>query len=83
MAIKSDPIHLLNLHPSKPSLSDDSYKNGALLSSYVSEMGRILPRSQTRLTRRSQREIGKAVRRARNMGLVPTMSRGKRGGGWQ
>ncbi|WFD33664.1 hypothetical protein MCUN1_000477 [Malassezia cuniculi] len=85
-AMKSDPIHILGLKPSKPSLADDSYKNGALLSEYISEMGRILPRNLTGLTRKSQRSIGKAIRRARAFGILPvhTRSNGNRGaGGWR
>ncbi|CAO1617771.1 unnamed protein product [Parajaminaea phylloscopi] len=74
-AVKNDEIHRLQLKPSRPSLSDDSYKNPALLSSYVSEMGKILPRSTTGLTWKSQRMVGKAVRRARAMGLMPVLAR--------
>lgn len=85
-AMKTDPIHILGLKPSKPSLADDSYKNGALLSEYISEMGRILPRNLTGLTRKSQRSIGKAIRRARALGILPvhTRSNGNKGaGGWR
>lgn len=74
-AKKQDPLYQLGLKPGHPSLHDDSYKNPVLLSNYVSEMGKIRPRSVTGLTRRSQREIGKAIRRARSMGLMPIMSR--------
>jgi len=79
--MKNDPIHILSLKPSKPSLADDSYKNGALLSEYISEMGKILPRNVTGLTRKSQRHIGKAIRRARALGILPYMSRGQGGKG--
>lgn len=85
-AMKTDPIHILGLNPAKPSLADDSYKNGALLSEYVSEMGRILPRNVTGLTRKSQRHIGKAIRRARALGILPVLTRsvGNKGyGGWR
>ncbi|EPQ25626.1 uncharacterized protein PFL1_06806 [Pseudozyma flocculosa PF-1] len=81
-----DLLHINNLKPGKPSLHDDSYKNGAILSAYISEMGKIMPRSATGLTRKSQRNIGKAVRRARAMGLLPVMSRGGSragGAGWK
>jgi small subunit ribosomal protein S18 len=70
----ADQLHRLRLRPGHPSLHDDSYKNPPLLSAYVSEMGKIKPRNATGLTRRSQREVGKAVRRARAMGLMPVMS---------
>lgn len=74
-AVKNDKIHHFQLKPSKPSLSDDSYKNPVLLSSYVSEMGKILPRSATGLTWKSQRMVGKAIRTARAMGLMPVLAR--------
>lgn len=85
-AVQRDLIHLNGLNPGKPSLHDDSYKNAAILAKYVSEMGKIFPRSESRLTRKSQRAIGKAVRRARSMGLLPVMSRGGArvaGAGWK
>ncbi|PWN51456.1 hypothetical protein IE53DRAFT_386166 [Violaceomyces palustris] len=75
-AIQQDLIHFHGLKPGKPSLHDDSYKNGSILSAFVTEMGKIMPRAQTGLTRKSQRNIGKAVRRARAMGIIPVMSRG-------
>ncbi|KDN46446.1 hypothetical protein K437DRAFT_107254 [Tilletiaria anomala UBC 951] len=71
-----DILHKLRLNPGKPSLADDSYKNGALLTSYISEMGKIFSRAESGLTRKSQRNVGKAVRRARAMGILPAMARG-------
>ena len=84
-AMKQDPIHILGLNPAKPSLADDTYKNGTLLSEYVTEMGKILPRNVTGLTRKGQRYIGKAIRRARALGILPVMSRGRgsKGGDWR
>lgn len=84
-AMKTDPFHLLGLNPAKPSLADDSYKNGAILSQFATEMGRIQPRNVTGLTRKSQRQVGKAIRRARAIGILPVLSRGQgRGGaGWR
>lgn len=85
-AAKQDLIHINGLKPGKPSLHDDSYKNAAILANYVTEMGKILPRASTGLTRKSQRGVGKAVRRARSMGLLPVMSRGgtrASGAGWK
>ncbi|PWN42675.1 hypothetical protein IE81DRAFT_323228 [Ceraceosorus guamensis] len=69
-----DQLHKLQLRPGHPSLADDSYKNPVLLMPYISDMGKIKRRALSRLTRRSQREVGKAIRRARAMGLVPIMS---------
>lgn len=75
---KIDQIYKLGINPAKPSLADDSYKNANLLSEYVSEMGKILPRKETRLTKGSQRRVGKAIRRAKSMGLLPTLASGRR-----
>ena len=85
-AVQQDLIHQNGLKPGKPSLHDDSYKNAAILANYVTEMGKIMGRSATGLTRKSQRSVGKAVRRARSMGLLPVMSRGGTrvsGAGWK
>ncbi|PWN33295.1 uncharacterized protein FA14DRAFT_161217 [Meira miltonrushii] len=75
MAERNDDIFKLGLKPGHVSLHDDSYKNPVLLSNYVSVMGKIKPRRSSGLTRRSQREVAKAIRRARNMGLMPVMSK--------
>jgi ribosomal protein S18 len=60
-----DPFEKLGLNPLH------EYKNTAILSRYVSAMGRILPRSETGLTRKNQRRLAKAIKRARAMGLMP------------
>lgn len=75
VAKQIDPLYKLRLRPGHVSLHDDSYKNPVLLSEYVTEMGKIMGRKNTELTRRSQREVGKAIRRARSMGLMPVMSK--------
>ncbi|KAG8691695.1 hypothetical protein FRC11_012446 [Ceratobasidium sp. 423] len=49
----------------------DEFKNPLLLKSFVTEMGKIHSRAKTGLTWRSQRRVGKAIRRARAMGFVP------------
>ncbi|KAK0527575.1 hypothetical protein OC842_004826 [Tilletia horrida] len=76
LAKRLDPFYKLGLNPAKPTLADDSYKNGSMLAPFVSDLGRILPRSRTGLTRKGQRQVGKAVRRARSMGLLPVFNRG-------
>ena len=53
----------------------DEYLNSALLSSFVTEMGKIRSRGDTKLTWRSQRRVGKAIRRAKMMGIIPVLSR--------
>lgn len=49
--------------------------NASVLSRYVTEMGQIQPRTQTGLTVKSQRRLGKAIRRARMMGVIPILSK--------
>ncbi|CAO1613209.1 unnamed protein product [Sympodiomycopsis kandeliae] len=73
-ALQYDQIHKIGLNPGKPSLHDDSYKNGALLGAYCSELGKIQPRATTRLTIKSQRKVAKAIRRAKSMGILPVLS---------
>ncbi|KAJ1673887.1 hypothetical protein EV182_004375 [Spiromyces aspiralis] len=57
-----DPFRRFNINPL------DEYKNVALLSNYVTEMGRIKPKHMTGLSAKSQRKIAKAIRRARAFG---------------
>ncbi|KAI0089264.1 hypothetical protein BDY19DRAFT_134415 [Irpex rosettiformis] len=49
--------------------------NSRLLSAFLTDMGKIKPRPVTNLTWRSQRKLGKAVRRARMIGIIPQLSR--------
>jgi len=51
------------------------YKDGKLLSRFMSERGRILPRRMTGLTSHNQRLVTKAIKRARNVGILPYASR--------
>ncbi|KAG5341931.1 30S ribosomal protein S18 [Termitomyces sp. J132] len=46
-----------------------------VLSHFVSEMGKIYGRNVTGLTSKSQRRIGKAIRRAKMMGIIPVLSK--------
>ncbi|CAO3678146.1 unnamed protein product [Umbelopsis vinacea] len=59
-----DPFDALGLDPLK------EYKNFNLLSNFVSDMGKILPRQQTGITAKNQRKLAKAIKRARAMGLM-------------
>lgn len=45
--------------------------NVRLQSKFVTNIGKIMNRAQTQLTWRNQRRMGKAVRRARAMGVIP------------
>ncbi|RHZ74137.1 hypothetical protein Glove_227g63 [Diversispora epigaea] len=80
-----DVFKRLNLNPLV------EYKNFNLLSNFVSDMGRILPRKKTGLTAKNQRKLAKAIKRARSFGLIPSTYRrqieldffpGYRGGGF-
>ncbi|KAF9482519.1 hypothetical protein BDN70DRAFT_875095 [Pholiota conissans] len=50
--------------------------NGTLLSHFVTEMGKIKSRDQTFLTLKSQRLVGRTIRRAKMMGIIPALSKG-------
>lgn len=47
------------------------YKDVAKLRKFVTEKGKILPRHQTYTCAKHQRELTKAIKRARCMGLLP------------
>jgi len=49
---------------------DYDFTDAELLSRYVTETGRILPRRITGLTARQQRHITKTIKRARNLLLM-------------
>ena len=47
------------------------YKDSKLLSRFVSERGRILPRRMTGLTAHHQRMITRAIKRAQHIAILP------------
>ena len=47
------------------------YKDVDLLKQFVNPHGRVLNRKRTNLTAKQQREVERAVKRARFMGLMP------------
>jgi small subunit ribosomal protein S18 len=49
-------------------------QNPALLAGFLSEMGKIYGREVTGLTTKNQRRLGKAIRRAKMMGVIPILS---------
>ncbi|KAG0051410.1 hypothetical protein BGZ83_003796 [Gryganskiella cystojenkinii] len=59
-----DELKILKLNPVV------EYKNAALLSHYISPLGRLLSREQTGLSAKNQRRVTKAVRRARAMCII-------------
>lgn len=62
---QTDPFLALNMDPLK------EVQNPNLFNSYLTEMGRIVSRNKSGLGWKNQRRMGKAVRRARCMGLLP------------
>jgi small subunit ribosomal protein S18 len=50
------------------------YKNALLLKAFLSKSGKIKSRRKTRVKLCQQRRIGKAIRRARVLGLLPFVS---------
>ncbi|GAA5798742.1 ribosomal protein S18-domain-containing protein [Helicostylum pulchrum] len=63
-----DPFEVLGLDPLI------EYKNFRLLTHFVSDMGKILPRQQTGVSAKNQRKLAKAIKRARAMGLMSSTS---------
>lgn len=47
------------------------YKDVAKVRKYITEKGKILPRRQTGVCSYHQRELANAIKRARNMALLP------------
>jgi small subunit ribosomal protein S18 len=53
-----------------------SYKNLDLIKKYTSERGKILPVRLTGLTQKKQRDLSKAVKRARFLALIAPVNNG-------
>ena len=47
------------------------YKDVRLLQRYISERGKIVPSRITAVSTKKQRELAKAIKRARHIGLLP------------
>ena len=47
------------------------YKDVKLLSRYISEKGKIIPSRITSVSAKKQRELARAIKRARYIGLLP------------
>ena len=47
------------------------YKDVRLLQGFVSERGKIVPSRITAVSGKKQRELAKAIKRARHLGLLP------------
>tara|TARA_B100000579_G_C22337865_1_gene623569 strand:- start:190 stop:435 length:246 start_codon:yes stop_codon:yes gene_type:complete len=50
------------------------YKNLAILNRYTTEKGKILPSRVTQVCTKKQKELSKAVKRARYLALLPYVS---------
>lgn len=48
-----------------------SYRDPNQLSRFISEQGAIIPRSETGLSQKQQRQLGTAIKRARHLALLP------------
>ncbi|MDP2731855.1 MAG: 30S ribosomal protein S18 [Hoeflea sp.] len=51
------------------------YKDVRLLQRYISERGKIVPSRITAVSQKKQRELAKAIKRARFLGLLPYVLR--------
>jgi small subunit ribosomal protein S18 len=58
-----------------PNAAKIDYKDTRLLSRYISERGKIVPSRITAVSAKKQRELAKAVKRARFLGLLPYVIR--------
>lgn len=62
--------------PLDVSVKDFDFKDFKFISKYITERGKILPRRITGLNAQLQRRITKAIKRARQLGLLPYISYG-------
>ncbi|MBI4129992.1 30S ribosomal protein S18 [Candidatus Roizmanbacteria bacterium] len=54
---------------------EPTYRKWEILASFVSERGKIIPKSRTGLCSRHQRHVADAVKRARHLALLPFVVR--------
>ena len=82
---QAGPIKRKSCYFCKEKVEEIDYKNVAQLRRYVSEKGKIRSRRITGACRRHQVQIAQAVKRAREMALLPYVAKGsddcERGGG--
>ncbi|KAG6911234.1 hypothetical protein DXG01_003101 [Tephrocybe rancida] len=72
VARRDDVFHQFDLDPVSLAM------NPALLSHFVSDMGKVFGRNITGVTHKTQRRMGKAIRRAKMMGIIPVLSKTQR-----
>lgn len=76
LAKQLDPFYITKTNPL------DYVLNPHFSGAFTNQMGRIKPRAQTGLTWKSQRLVGKMVRRARAMGVISPWSNKPTPGGF-
>ena len=59
-------------HPESPEID---YKDVRLLQRFISEHGKIIPSRISSVSNKKQRELATAIKRARNLGLLPFIAR--------
>ena len=81
----SGPVKRRNCYFCKEKVAEIDYKNVVQLRRYISEKGKIRSRRITGACRRHQVQVAQAVKRAREMALLPYVAEGsddrERGGG--
>ena len=63
--------------PQKKSRATIDYKNVILLRNLITAEGKILPRRINKLTAKQQRNVQKAIKSARIMGLIPFINKSR------
>ncbi len=56
-------------------IDDIDYKDVAMLSKFISDKGKILPRRATGVCAKHQRQLATAIKRAREMALISYLKR--------
>ena len=56
-------------------INETDYKNTELLKRFISGLGKIKPKTKTGLCAKHQRQLAKAVKRARHLGLLSATSK--------
>ena len=59
---------------SGPNAQEIDYKDVKLLGRFISERGKIMPSRITAVSTKKQRQLSKAIKRARNIALLPYVS---------
>jgi small subunit ribosomal protein S18 len=57
-------------------IDDIDYKNASMLSDFITERGKIIPRRITGVCAPCQKRLTEAIKRARNIALLPFAVRG-------